>query len=332
MKLVAEQIEVLRKRKQELLQRIEEYQKHCQTRESVGLDGIGAPHFQDLEMDLANHSERSELNQIDELLKTSEFLVDRNFEVIDIGTAFYIDFGHGDKERTMLVDEGTGIYRKAEITPTVTSDFGRAVRGKTEGETISYQVKATGRMVSVTIGEIDRIQKNYTHFIKEKEYASRISKPVKVEHGRLKKEDEEEYRRRHAITPSQVEMLKEELSKIKDSSKDPKQKSRKAIILKLLAENNIAPSPTGTKVEVGSIVEFMLKEEGQDPTFHQVEFINQAVSTETDGMYVERISPLGAALYGLESEETFEVKRKHLPSIKGMVTRVINAEEKRRAR
>ena len=76
----------------------------------------------------------------------------------------------------------------------------------------------------------------------------------------------------------------------------------------------------------------MLKEEGQDPTFHQVEFINQAVSTETDGMYVERISPLGAALYGLESEETFEVKRKHLPSIKGMVTRVINAEEKRRAR
>lgn len=329
MKLVAEQIQYLRNRKRELEDKKEEYLRYCQSRETTGLENIGLPHFSDYQEELDNSNKRRELQEIESLLSKSEFVTERNFDVIDVGTAFYVRFGDDEPERTMLVDVGTG-YKDVEIYSSLDSDFGKAVLGKKAGDEVTYQVTATGRSVTITIDEIDKIKENYIHFIKEKPFTKRISQPTSRELKRLKEEDPEEYRRRHAITPSQEMLLKEELSKIRRTSIDPSDVSRRGHINKLLRESMIAALPTGEEVRIGSIVEFMLQDGDKEPATYRMEMINRAVSTETDGAYVERISTLGSALYGLKMGSTFQVQRQHLPNLKGIVTAVENYDEKLR--
>ena len=331
MKLIPEQILYLRKRKQELENKMEEYRKYCQNRESAGFDSFGGPHFVDYQEQLSMSHTGRELNEITKALSTAEFITDRSFEMIDIGTGFMVKFGEDDPERALLIDEGT-TFSGQDIYASTGSDFGKAVLGHKAGDKVDYTVTATGRKVSISIEEIDKIKEHYAHFIKEKAYTDRVSNPAKKELARLKVENEEEYKNRFAITPSQKRLLLEELGKISSKSKDASVLSRKGHIAKILKDSKVAALPTGDTIQVGSIVEVMLKEEGKEPVTMNFEFINRAVSTEIEGEYVERISTLGQAIDGLQKGSTFTVRRSQMPSLKGIVMNVENYNEKERVR
>lgn len=332
MKLVAEQIEYLRKRRKELESKKREYLLYCQSRDSIGFDKIGLPHYSDYQAEMENSQKRKEIEEIDSLLSNAEFVRERNFDCIDVGTGFYVRFDGEDSERAMLVDVGSG-YQGREFFTSLDSDFGKAVLGHKPGDVVTYKVQATGRMITVTIDDIDRMRENYTHFIKEKDFTDRISRPASDELRRLKQDDIAEYQNRHAITPSQVLLLLEEKKKIPSQSKRNEDISRRAHIEKILRESKVAGLPTGDKISVGSIVEVIIQEEGKEPVTKKFEMINRAVSTETDGAYVERISTLGQAIYGLRSQDTFQIKRCHKPSLKGIVSSVENYDdEKERVR
>ena len=331
MKLVAEQIKYLRARKRELEGKAEEYRRYCQTRESAGLDGFGGPHFLDYQEQMERSYSSHELRDVDRQLANGEFVTERNFDFIDIGTGFYATFGDGEKERTVLIDEGT-TYTGDSIYASTASDFGKAVFGKKSGDTVQYTVQANGRKMTVTIEEIDTMKEHYAHFIREKELTDRMSDPVKKELAELKKTDPEEYRRRQAITPSQEKLLKQELTKIGYRPRTASLISRKAAIEKTLRDCPIAALPTGDKVQVGPIVGITLMDENQQMRDYQFEMINKAVSTEIEGEYVERVSTLGQAIYGLKRGSNFSVKRKNKPSLKGVVTSVENFKENERVR
>ena len=70
-------------------------------------------------------------------------------------------------------------------------------------------------------------------------------------------------------------------------------------------------------------------QDGKEMSF---ELVNRAVSTEIEGEYVERISPLGEAIYGLRVGEQFSVKRSHKPNLKGVITQVENVDKKERVK
>ena len=330
MKLVAEQIKYLRERKRELEAERGRYANYCRTRESAGVEGIGAPHYIDYQEEMGHDHARRELAQIERALSKGEFVTDRNFDVIDIGTAFYMEFEDGDRDKAMLVEKhygepGNSLYASIE------SDLGNAVRGSREGDEVSYTVQATGRQLKVKIVEIDRMRENYEHFIKERAYTDRISKPATRELKILKDTNPEEYRRRHAITPSQRELLIEEANKINCGHTDPLSVSHRGHLSQLLKEEITCPNPEDDTIQIGSQVEVLLQDETGSKSY-QFELINRAVSTELESNYVERISPLGTAIYGLRADDTFTIRRSHQPSINGIVVSVQNDYQTRRVR
>ena len=326
MKLFAEQIQYLRKRRAELLEKLNTYSEYCKNRENGGFDCFGAPHFLDYQVQIQNSKDRSELVEIDTMLRNGEFLVDRNFEMIDIGTSFSVDFGDGEIDQTILMDRNT-TSAGTHMYASVDSDFGKAVLGKKVGDQVSYVVSSTGRKVSASISDIDRIRDHYLHFICEKDYTERVCGPVATEIQTLKREDPEGYQMWHTITPSQVDLLREELHHVK--GKDTR---RYSYIQKLLREAPVAKFDGTDRIQVGSIVDVLLQDGDNEATMHHFELVNRAVSTEIEGDYVERISTLGNAIYGLQEGDTFLVRRKHMPGIRGIVSSVSNQDVNQRVR
>lgn len=331
MKLVAEQIKELRERRKELQDKKLEYIQFCQTRENGGVDGFGAPHFLDYQEDYSMNSAQQELREIDHLLEEGEFLFERPLQEIGIGTKFMLDFGDGELDQTMLVEKGTGNVR-GNIYASLESDLGKAVMGHKVGDVITYKVSATGREITVTIAEIEALRENYEHFIKEEPYTDRISDVVVKELKKLKEEDEEEYRRQHMISPSQEKLLVEEFNKIPTRSHTPKHVSQRGHIRKILHDCPVAPYPTGDEIQIGSYVEVMLQDGDEEPIMKSGEMINRAVSTEIASDYIERITPLGRAIFGLKAGDTFQVRRNHKPCLKGAVVTVTNYDEKERVK
>ncbi len=316
MKLIAEQVHYLRKRKEELEGRKEEYRNYCKSRESAGLDSIGAPHYVDFNDEVAYSKSAQEREKIDRVLASAEYITDRNYEIIDIGTGFYTDFGDGELDRTVLTDSGEIIVGGQGIFVSKESDFGKAVLGHKAGDEVVYKVEATGRTIKATIKEIDTIKENYMKFIKETPISVRMSSIAKKELRELKDNNREEYHKRHAITPSQVSLIKEELGKPSISNR--------AALNKILNDSIVTVPADSESVQIGSIVDLTLMDENGEVKPLHFELINRAVSTEIDEDYVERISPLGTAIYGLKRGDTFTVRRKHKESLKGIIEDIDN--------
>ena len=319
MKLVAEQIKYLRERREELVSRKNAFTRYLSnSREKESMEGFGTPVY----TDYAEHDEYGrylqEIKQIDETLRNAEIVVDRNFDQIDVGTAFYAQFeGDEEKERITLVDKGitaTSLYQFVSLD----SDFGKAILGKIDGDKVEYTVSATGRKINVSIDSIDRMREQYTHFIREKSGPCRMSKVVKNELRELKENNPEEYARRHEVTSSQKELAREELAREKELTP-----VRKAFLNRILQSKTASLNTDGT-IGFGSKVTVLLRDENGKVEEKTFEFINRAISTELDCHYVERISPLGAAIYGLRKDDVFCVQRNHMPSLQGVVVSVDN--------
>lgn len=321
MKLIAEQIKILRDKKQKLENKKLEYLNYLETMEKTGYDNLSIPQCGSYYNDMEYCHAFQELEDIENVLNNATFITERNLNQIDIGTAFYIQFAdEEDIERYVLVDENTPSDSFRFIS--LSSDLGKAIYGKTEGDDVTYKVNATGREMTVSIKDIDQIKKNYTHFIREKCLSNRISNKSAVELGHLKKNNKNEYDRRHFITKSQKSLAEEEIKKYickKDLSSLAKVRNLTKII-----NTPIAELRDDNKIGIGSHVKLLLQDEKGNIEEKDFEYINQAFSTEIEDQYVERITPLGEAIYGLSPMDKFTVRRNHQASLKGTIVFVDN--------
>ena len=105
MKLVAEQVKLLRKKREELLKSKREYSKYLsESRERDSIDGT-TPFYADYLEGQNYQRTMKELHRIEDILSSAELVIDRNFDSIEVGTAFYAQFdGDDEKERITLVE------------------------------------------------------------------------------------------------------------------------------------------------------------------------------------------------------------------------------------
>ena len=331
MKLIPEQLKYLRERKNKLVKAINAYRFHCSNRDSLGLEDQSGTVLTDVQSEIEYHKNIQELAEIEDILRKATLLIKRDFENIKIGTRFSVKIDGRDtiKKDLVLIDTDSPIigvgYTKED------SDFGKAVLGKTTGDKVTYIVTNTNKKISLTIVEIDNVKSNYEHFIRETNYTNRFSTLERKELKRLKELLPEEYKKRHFITKSQLQLVEEELAKVSSTSNNPKD-VRKRGILGMMKKTPIAALPEDDKIGIGSIVTITLVDSEGNLEEKTLEMVNRAVSTELASHYVERISPLGHAIYGLSKGDNFIVRKKHKPSIVGTIDEVYNKNEMQRAR
>lgn len=331
MKLVPEQIKYLRDRKKILEQKRKEYQEYLEGRDKTGFEKIGMPQYGDFASDMEYRTYLKENQEVDETLATSTFQSERNYEFIDIGTLFQVRFEDEDEtEDFMLVEKG--ISHDSMNLVSLESDLGKAVEGRREKESITYTVKSTGRKISITIQKIETMREKYEHFIRERKTTDRMSDPVKKELRELKASNIDEYNNRHAITASQLELAKEELAKIPLRPTSQNDIGKRSYLNKIITTSKVVTPPEDDTIGVGSEAEILLTDENGNNKEMSFEFINAAVSTELESQYVERISPLGNAIFGLRKDDTFQVPRKNKPKLKGIVVSVNNKSDIKRVR
>ena len=319
MKLVAEQVKLLREKKKQLLEKKKDYLSYCASREKESLEGIGLPFCSDYQEETKLQKAKKEYQDIHDILVNSDYVTGRNFDQIDVGTKFTIAFDDDDKVEAMLTESNPFVRSDLSFV-SLESDLGQAVYGKKVGDHVSYQVKATGKTLSVTIDEIDSMKDHYEHYLEEVPYTSRCS----TEQRKMIADE-------RIISSSQAEIIHEEFLKLNHQTKDRGMISRKSYLKKLLREAIVA-HPEGLAIGVGSKVCIALQNEDGEVEEKTFEFINRAYSTELASEYVERTSSLGRVIYGLKSGEEFTVRRKNMPSLKGIVLSVENENNKERVR
>ncbi len=319
MKLVAEQVKILRDRREELLRLKDEYYERTKNKEKDTIDRMGVLY----DNDPIYNNTMNELNRINEALEEATFVPDRDYSQIGIGTKFKVHYGDDleDSEELMLVESNIGTTPLDFVS--LDSDMGKAIMGTKEGDKVTYIVEATGIEISLTVDEIDRVRSHYEHFIREKTYDRRVRKAAKEE---IKKAIEEgTYLDSISITTHQYDMLVQEKAKLGNRPR-PELASKKAFLTKCL-HLPVADAPNDDTIGVGSNVTLLLDDEGEKKTI-SFEYIHHAVSTELESDYVEKISTLGAAIYGKRAGDQFKVARNQLSYIKGIVVSVDNDSNK----
>ena len=92
MKLVAEQVKLLREKKKQLLEKKKDYLSYCASREKESLEGIGLPFCNDYQEETKLQKAKKEYQDIHDILVNSDYVTERDFDQIDVGTKFTIAF------------------------------------------------------------------------------------------------------------------------------------------------------------------------------------------------------------------------------------------------
>ncbi len=272
-----------------------------------------------------NHYRREfrELEDSEQLLSTSQVVARPSITHIKIGTKFWLSLNKEKPEKYVLVDTVTGMGLQERFV-TASSPLGKELYGKTAGTDITYRVPLGTQLATIT--EIVSSEDEYMKMLKGKENAKKACRRAKQEiHDSL---EDGTYKKEWLImSPSQEKLLTEELSYLIKANKMKKDSEIDASIhgLKwLLTRYKTVQTPTDDTIGVGSQISIALKDkEGNLSTIENIEFINRALSTELDGLYIERITPLGSALYGLKKNDVFKVRIDN-KNYTGVVTNVCN--------
>ena len=300
MKLIAEQLHALRKRKSELvatLRRFNDYARNQRERDSI--DGIGMPVYTDYLAAEEYGRAVNEYSEIQQILCSCELVEKRELDKIEIGTAFYAHFdGDARKERFVLVEKGIPSDKDYHFL-SLDSDFGRAVLGKRAGENVVYQTGSSATPIQASIDEIDQISSHYLQFL-------RSEKPIKAKHL--------------IITESQRALAGEELLHDCNLSLE-----RKNFLRKVILSPTVKVPKDGT-IGIGSKVSAFILDENGEAQDVQFELIDRAVSTELDCEFVERKSPFGRAVTGLQEKDAFIVSG---TNAKGVILSVCNEEKEK---
>jgi len=299
-KLTPEQVSGMRKTIVDIQKRMPGYYDYLNERSIAAIDETNG-RFADQITDFSYAKDKDRLEQYRSILRTARFVQHPNTATIDIGTRFVIKFDDEDEiENLMLVEDTIGLD-SINGSITLASPIGMSLFGKKEGEAFSYQLARDGRLISLS-GEIVEIKKqpsDYIKFIRSRKKSNRRSGIQCVVPFQL--------------TISQVQLLNEELVRLESNRmfiKTSKEReiisNRLHVISHLLRTIPVVEPPKDNTIGIGSRFDIMyINEAGENETRH-VEMINEAVSSEVEGDYVEAISPIGVRLLGLQANSHFE--------------------------
>ena len=325
MKLIPEQVKYLRERKNELLRKKQEFRTYCQSRDLIASDWLSISPMSDYQEELKMSRVLKEIDSINKTLSDGDYVKDRSFDKIDVGTKFTIQFDDEEDEDSLILTENNGFSSKDYSFVSLDSDLGKAVYGKKKGDHVTYSVKSTGGKFTVTIKDIENMKEKYEHYICDTEYSRRGSSCQRMKQAKLERMGDVDSK---AITSSQLELLEEEIARLSHGKPTTSSIAKKAYLNKILRNSTIA-SPKGDTIGIGSHVGVMIQDHGKLKDM-EFELINRAYTTELASQYVEKISALGNAIYGLKKGEVFQLRIMGQPSISGIVTYVQNEEEMKR--
>ncbi len=302
MRLIPEEIKYLESKKELLTRIYKNYQEQLRDSERDKTDGQPIPH--QFEIDGKPGRINASLINIEHLLSDSEYVIMRNFDTIDVGTGFILQFlDDGEIERYILTEKG--------IISTVDSDskfkfislegnLGKAVKGAKQGDTVSY-LDAQDNLQSAVVIAIDNIREHYANFLREEA---------------MKKEQDERILPTD-ITPSQKELAL--------SEKENRARSKKDLVaINEVLNIPMATLPTDDTIGIGSHV--IVNVESASGLSERIifELIKKAVTIELDCQYVECDSALGKAIFGLKEGEYFTYITENGLPLKGKIVSVDN--------
>lgn len=300
----------------------EEFKEYQADRGSITRDDTcGHKIFDDV---TDNHYKREfrELDNSEYLLSTSQIVTRPSITHIKIGTKFWLSLNKEKPEKYVLVETvaGMGVH---ERFVTASSPLGKELYGKTAGTDITYRVPLGTQLATIT--EIVSSEDEYMQMLKDNSLGKTCRRAKKaIGDSKEAGTYEEEWL---TMSPSQEKLLNEEMNCLKKANevrKDTKIEGTIHGLKWLLARYKRVSAPTDGTIGVGSQISITLKDkDGNLTTIDNVEFINRALSTELDGLYIERISTLGSTVYGLKQNDTFKVRLGY-QEYTGIITNVYN--------
>ena len=332
--LIPEQISHLRKQIVQTKENINSYKDYLTSKDITSGDYSSRAFIGDSVLDDQYSRERKVYADTMYALETAQYKTERNTDVIDLGTKFNIQFDGDEEIDEIILVEGTEGLSFRDGFVSLNSPLGQNVIGKKEDERFEYTI-VTGttprdkRIIRGTIISINKNDKDYAHFIKERDKKERVSKKYKARRHELLTSNTEEAKRElesyQTISISQRLILLLEADRLSKKGNDRSAINRMTVVKRLLSEAKLAPRPTDGTIGVGTKFEIKINRDGVIET-RQAEMINQAISEELDCDYIERISPLGYQLFGLRTGDSFTFREGN-KVYKGCVSAVVQPKE-----
>lgn len=300
----------------------QEFREYQIDRESLTRDDTCGYKLFDNVTDNHYNREFKELENSEYLLSTSQVVARPSITHIEIGTKFWLSLNQEKPEKYVLVETVTGMQLHERFV-TASSPLGKELFGKEPGTDIIYKVPLGTQHATIT--EIVSSEDEYMQMLKDNN-PGKTCRRAKKAIGDSKEAGtyEEEWL---TMSPSQEKLLNEEMNcliKANEVRKDAKIEGTIHGLKWLLARYKRVSAPTNGTIGVGSQISIALKDkDGNLTTIDNVEFINRALSTELDGLYIERISTLGSTVYGLKQNDTFKVRLGY-QEYTGIITNVYN--------
>lgn len=333
MKLIPEQITELRKRIETLKQTIDGYSDYVSSREITSCEQSSHEVIGDTQIESQLQMNLNNYGQLIRLLTGAEYVQTRNLDTIDIGTKFRVRFdGMTTSNPVYLVETSYSLGLNSNFS-SIDSPLGKNVIGKTTNDRFSYALPSrfsnTERnVISGTIEEIISDEKEYVHFLREKEKDDRMSRAVRNKLHDLRTssnlEAQEEFARRNEISPSQKLLLVIEEERLRGAT-SPASVRRYEKVKALLDNATVAITPTDGTIGIGTTFEYLVTD-GTTVEEKSAELINYAVSDELDDAYIERISHLGDCVFGLRENDKFRFRKGNKPMV-GVITSVGKTKE-----
>lgn len=330
MRLTPEEISYLRKEIRRIRESRDSYFEYMKNREIKASTGSEMIAIGDVLTEESYGRTFANYKAMCEMLSNSEYVREPSTDKIDIGTRFVVSYDGDDEDDYIILTEGGYGSLPTDTIVTTDSPLGKVVIGKKEGEPFEFtlgndiRMSLSRRKITGTIKEIKTDPSCYLHFIRDRKYASRISRKNKNLFTELAQEDTEEAKacldKWHEITQSQKEMLGIEIERLSRTKKTPQTLSRLAYIQELGKKSPIAPLQTDGTIGIGTRFELMTTD-GETVTTNEYEMINRAISDELENEYIERISPLGDKIFGLKQNDEFEFVQNR-KKYRGVITKV----------
>ena len=155
MQLIPEEVAYLRERGESLENKCANFYQDRYDHDNI--NGVKIPSMDDIN-EKGYQFYSNSLKDIHHLLTNNQFVWKRNFDKIDVGTGFFLCFDDDPEiKRYVLTEKGFALSSSYKLI-SLESDLGNAVKGKKDGDKITYQVSKTLRTISASIIKIDRVK------------------------------------------------------------------------------------------------------------------------------------------------------------------------------
>lgn len=335
MLLIPEQVSFLRKSILSLLEELKEYDDYFQDKMVKSSDETMCSNIGSSIIEQQFQLKVKQLQEYQKLLKESEYIKNIDTKKIEIGTRFILRFDEEESEEYIFLDSLMD-PNMAINAVTSESPLGKNIIGKKEGDLFLYVVSQGATNIKIS-GIVEKIitKKREVFFIRNEKNRV-LSRKATAERKMLRQQMEideslkEKYEERLYITESQRELLQEEKERLTNilrmqPSRLTEIKTRLQSIDRVLNHRKVAILPEDNSIGIGSNFSIMFFGDSET-TIRRLELINWAVGDELNDEYIERMSTLGYAVYGLKEGEEFTII-KNGKLVSGMVYHIDNHQD-----